>query len=169
VHDIARFVPTALGSTTAGAFALYFDGSDVTLSTAAERIDALALKPDGTLLISTAGQATVKNGNTSITAQDEDLLAFRPTQLGATTSGTWDLTTDGFDGSLLTGMAAENVNSAWYDGATGNLYLTVTSAFTIGGVSGNQKTVLQVTPARAVSAYWTMSAYGAIDGLAIAP
>ena len=105
----------------------------------------------------------------SIVAQDEDLLAFRPMQLGTTTSGTWDLTTDGFDGSLLTGMAAENVNSAWYDGATDNLYLTVASAFTISGVSGNQKTVLQVTPARAVSVYWTTSAYGAIDGLAIAP
>lgn len=169
VQDIARFVPTTLGSTTAGTFALYFDGSDVTLSTADERIDALALKPDGTLLISTTGRATVKNGKTSIIAQDEDLLAFRPTQLGATTSGTWDLTTDGFDGSLLTGMAAEDVNSAWYDGATDNLYLTVTSAFTIGGVSGNQKTVLQVTPARAVSAYWTTSTYSAIDGLAIAP
>ena len=169
VHDIARFVPTSLGGTTAGTFALYFDGSDVTLSTAAERIDALALKPDGTLLISTAGQATVKNGTTSITAQDEDLLAFHPTQLGATTSGTWNLTPNGFDGSLLTGMAAENVTSAWYDGATGNLYLTVASAFTVGGVSGNQKTVLRVTPARAVSAYWTTSAYGAIDGLAIAP
>ncbi len=169
VHDIARFVPTSLGGTTAGTFALYFDGSDVTLSTAAERIDALALKPDGTLLISTAGQATVKNGTTSIMAQDEDLLAFHPTQLGATTAGAWNLTPDGFDGSLLTGMAAENVNSAWYDGATGNLYLTVASAFTVGGVSGNQKTVLRVTPARAVSAYWTTSAYGAIDGLAIAP
>jgi len=168
-QDIARFAPTSLGGTTAGAFSLYFDGSDVTLSTAAERIDALARKPDGTLLISTAGRATVKSGSTSIVAQDEDLLAFRPTQLGATTSGTWNLTTDGFDGSALTGMAAENVTGAWYDGATGNLYLTVVNAFAIGGVSGNQRTVLQVTPARAVSAYWTASAYGGIDGLAIAP
>ncbi len=169
VHDIARFAPTSLGSTTAGTFTLYFDGSDVGLSTASERIDALARKPDGTLLISTAGRATVKNGSTSIVAQDEDLLAFHPTQLGATTSGTWNLATDGFDGSLLTGMAAENVNSAWYDGATGNLYLTVLNAFNIGSISGSQRTVLQVTPARAVSAYWSASAYGGIDGLAIAP
>ena len=169
VQDIARFVPTSLGDTTAGTFALYFDGSDVALSTATERIDALARKPDGTLLISTAGRATVKNGKVSIVAQDEDLLAFHPTQLGASTSGTWNLTPDGFDGSLLGGMATENVTSAWYDGTTDNLYLTVVNAFTVAGVSGNQRTILQVTPARAVSTYWTASAYGGIDGLSIAP
>ena len=27
-QDIARFVPTSMGTTTAGSFALYFDGSD---------------------------------------------------------------------------------------------------------------------------------------------
>lgn len=96
-------------------------------------------------------------------------MAFHPTQLGASTSGTWNLTPDGFDGSLLGGMATENVTSAWYDGTTDNLYLTVVNAFTVAGVSGNQRTILQVTPARAVSTYWTASAYGGIDGLSIAP
>ncbi len=172
VQDIARFVPTTLGTATAGTFSLYFDGSDVALSTADERIDALARKTDGTLLISTAGRATVKNGGTSIVAQDEDLLAFRPGNLGATTSGTWNLASDGFDGSLLTGMGAENVTGAWRDPASGDLYLTVVNAFTIGGVSGNQRTILRVTPARAVSAYWNAATYGfpgGIDGLSIAP
>lgn len=170
VHDIARFAPTNLGANTAGTFSLYFDGSRVGLSTSNERIDALAIKPDGTLLISTVGRATVKNGNTSIIAQDEDMLAFRPTALGANTSGIWNLTLDGFDGSLLAGMAAEDVNAAWFDPSTGDLYLTVMNAFTINGVSGNGKTVLKVTPERAVSVYWDAGAAGfskVIDGLGV--
>jgi hypothetical protein len=171
VQDIARFVPTNLGPTTAGSFALYFDGSDVLLATTAERIDALARKPDGTLLISTFGNASVKNGTVTVSAVDEDLLAFQPTSLGSTTAGTWSLS-NGFDGSLLTGMAAENVNGAWFDGATGDLYLTLSSAFNVGGVAGNQKQVLKVTPARVASIYWNAPTNGynaAIDGLAIAP
>ena len=171
VQDIARFTPTSLGATTAGSFALYFDGSDVLLTTTAERIDALARKPDGTLLISTTAKATVKAGSANLNAEDEDLLAFTPSSLGNTTAGTWSLA-NGFDGSLLTGMAAENVTGAWYDGATGDLYLTLTSAFTVGGVSGNQKMVLKVTPARVASIYWNAPTNGynvAIDGLALAP
>ncbi|MBP6786956.1 MAG: right-handed parallel beta-helix repeat-containing protein [Candidatus Promineofilum sp.] len=168
VQDIARFVPTSLNGNTAGSFALYFDGSDVSLTTAAERIDALARKPDGTLLISTAGKATVTGG---VIGQDEDLLAFQSTSLGNITAGTWSLV-NGFDGSLLTGMVAENVSGAWFDGATDDLYLTLTSAFTVGGVSGNQKQVLKVTPARVASIYWNATTNGynaAIDGLFIAP
>ena len=148
VQDIARFTPTSLGTNTAGSFVLYFDGSDVLLTTADERIDALARLPNGTLLISTSGKATVKVGSTNLTTQDEDLLAFQPSSLGNTTAGAWSLN---FDGSLLTGMAAENVSGAWVDGATGDLYLTLNSAFTVGGVSGNQKMVLKVTPARVAS------------------
>jgi hypothetical protein len=171
VQDIARFTPTSLGANTAGSFALYFDGSDVQLTTASEAIDALARKPDGTLLISTASKATVNSGSASLTAQDEDLMAILPTSLGNNTAGTWSLT-NGFDGSLLTGMAAENVSGAWVDGATGDLYLTLTSAFTVGGVSGNQRMVLKVTPARVASLYWNAPANGynaTIDGLAIVP
>ena len=74
--------------------------------------------------------------------------------------------------SQVTGMVAENVSGAWFDGATDDLYLTLTSAFTVGGVSGNQKQVLKVTPARVASIYWNATTNGynaAIDGLFIAP
>ena len=69
-------------------------------------------------------------------------------------------------------MVAENVSGAWFDGPTGDLYLTLTSAFTVGGVSGNQKMVLKVTPTRVASIYWNAPTNGynaAIDGLFIAP
>lgn len=170
VQDIARFVPNSLGDITAGSFSLYFDGSDVGLGTAGERIDALARRADGTLLISTADRAAVKSGATNLTAQDEDLLAFVPTTLGSNTTGNWLLLSQGFDGSTLTGMAAEDVSGAWVDPANGDLYLTVLNAFTVGGQSGTAKTILKVTPARAVSVYWHANTAGypsPIDGLEI--
>ncbi|WP_374687406.1 NosD domain-containing protein [Promineifilum sp.] len=167
VQDIARFVPTALGPTTAGAFSLYFDGSDVGMTTSDESIDALARLADGALLISTSGSASVKNGSATLTAKDEDLLAFTATSTGATTAGTWRLH---FRGADVSGMTVENLTGASVDPATGTLYATVVNSFTIGGVSGNQLTVLAITPARAVSAYWTASSAGftnPLDGLYI--
>lgn len=166
-QDVARFVPSQTGATTAGYFEPYFDGSDVTLSTSGEKIDALAVRPDGALLISTSGAATVKNGNQSIKAADEDLLAFTPTSLGATTAGAWQLA---FDGSTLAGMAVEDVTSAWYDGATMTVYVTVMNSFNVKGVAGTSRTVLAVAPSGAVSAYWDAAAAGypaAVDGLHI--
>ncbi len=168
-QDIVRFVPTGLGAATAGTFEVYFDGSDVALSTSGEKIDALARRPDGALLISTSGAATVKNGNVTIKAQDEDLLAFMPTSLGATTGGTWNATL-ALDGSTLPGMTPENVTSVWFDAATGDLYLTVASNFTIGGVAGTSQTVLKITPSKVVSVHRNMGGVGfsrPVDGLHI--
>lgn len=156
-QDVARFVPSSLGTATSGHFIVYFDGSDVTLSTSSEKIDALDRRADGVLLISTSGAAAVKNGGVTLKAQDEDLLAFAPQTLGASTTGTWSIA---FDGTAVAGMGVENVSTVWHDAATGDLYLTVTSNFTIGGVSGTNRSVLRVTPARAVSLYWNASDAG---------
>ncbi len=57
--DIARFVPSSTGNNTTGYFQMYFDGSDVGLTKAGEKIDALAIQPNGTLLISTYGTTSV--------------------------------------------------------------------------------------------------------------
>ena len=95
-QDVLRFDATSLGSTTAGTFSMYFDGSDVGLSTTAEKIDSLSLLPDGRLLISTTGDPSVPG----VAGQDEDVLAFTPTSLGDVTSGTWSLYFDGSDVGL---------------------------------------------------------------------
>lgn len=170
-QDVARFVPTGSGANTAGYFELYFDGSDVGLSTSSEKIDALgwsAQGPSGTLLISTTGAATVKRLNgTNLKAADEDLLSFQIVTPGAATAGTWTLA---FDGSTLPGMGVENVTSVWVDGATGTLYLTVLNNFTIKGVAGTNKTVISVTSAGVVEKYWdaTVADFKVIvDGLHI--
>lgn len=168
-QDIARFVPSQLDDVTAGWFEQYFDGSDVGLTTSGEKIDALAIRPDGTLLISSSGAATVKSGSVNVKAQDEDLLAFTLISSGATTSGTWH-TTLALDGSTLAGMAVENVTAAWADPDSQTIYLAVTSNFTIKGISGTNRTILSVSPTGDVATYWDLSATGfngQVDGLHI--
>ena len=142
-QDVIRFTPTSLGPTTAGTFALYFDGSDVGLTTTAERIDALGM--DGNrLLISTTGAAKVpRSGGGSINAADEDVIAFTPTTTGATTAGTWATF---FDGSTVPGLAAENVAGFWDDPAGGNLVISVLNAFNLSGVTGDNDDLIGLTP-----------------------
>ena len=96
--DAIRFTPTSLGTNTAGSLSWYFDGSDVGLTTTAEDIDALGFTPDGRLVFSTIGSFAV----TGASGNDEDLLAFTPASLGATTSGSWSLYFDGSDVDLNT-------------------------------------------------------------------
>lgn len=138
--DIVRFMPARLGSVTAGTFSLYFDGSDVGLSEAAENIDGLTLASDGRLLISTTGKALVPG----VTAQDEDLLAFAPTSLGEETAGTWALYFDGSDVGLNS-AASEDVNAVWA-APGGDLYLSTLGAFVVNGASGDGADVFVCTP-----------------------
>ena len=95
--DIAQFDATSLGLTTAGTFSMYFNGVDVGLDASNDYLDALEILPDGSLLVSTRGNPSVP-GVTG--ALDEDILAFAPTTLGDTTSGTWAMYFDGSDVGL---------------------------------------------------------------------
>jgi hypothetical protein len=137
--DIVRFVPTSLGATTAGAFQLYFDASDVGLSTSSEDVDALDVLPDGRLLISTEGSFSV----TGASGVDADGIAFTPTSLGATTSGSWSLYFDGSDVGLSN--SSEDIIGLWV-AANGNLYLTTTGNFSVTGVSGANEDVFVFQP-----------------------
>jgi hypothetical protein len=159
--DVARFTPSQLGPTTAGAFSWYFDGSDVGLTTVAEKIDALDALPDGQLLISTmGGLAAPQPGGGVLKAQDEDLVAFTPTATGATTAGTW---APYFDGTAVAGLKAEDVVGAHADAATGDLYLSILGGFNVGGVGGNGKDVLKLTPSGGgytVTRFWRGPQHG---------
>jgi subtilisin-like proprotein convertase family protein len=130
-NDIVRFIPTSYGANTAGTFVLYFDGSDVGLTTTAEDIDTIGIAPDGRLIISTTGNPSV----TGVSGQDEDLLAFTATSLGSTTAGTWALYFDGSDVALST-AASEDVNGSWID-TNGDIYLTTLGIFGVTGLSGD--------------------------------
>ncbi|WP_374687407.1 right-handed parallel beta-helix repeat-containing protein [Promineifilum sp.] len=131
-HDVARYVPDG----AAGRFELYFDGSDAGLTRPSERIDALALRPDGALLISTAGPVAVGRGAEALRAEGSALLAFQPATLGADTAGAWSLALDG--AALYEG----DVTTAWYD-ADGALY------------AGDDEAIFAIGADGSASLYWS--------------
>lgn len=169
--DIARFVPASPGNYAAGTFSWYLDGSDVLLSTAAEKIDAIAITANGRLIISTTGTAVVKTASgATFKPRDEDLFVFSGTT-GSASAGSWAMY---FDGSLVAGLAVEDINGAWVDPANGDIYLTLFDNFTVGGVSGTAKDIIRVRKlagtAYEVVLYWSGPAHGfsgTIDGIEI--
>jgi hypothetical protein len=171
--DIVRFVPTSLGTNTAGTYEWYFDGSDVGLTTNSEDVDGLGLLPDGRILVTTTGSASVPG----VSAADEDIMAFTATQLGATTSGSWALYFDGSDVGL-SDSSSEDVTGGWYDAGSGNLYLTTLGAYSVAGLSGDGDDIFICTPsslgsntACTFSLYWNGDAHGfgseVLDGMFI--
>jgi 6-phosphogluconolactonase (cycloisomerase 2 family) len=137
--DIVRFDATSLGTATSGTFTLYFDGSDVGLSANAHDVDAVELLPDGRLLLSTTGTATVPGA----TARDEDLLAFTPTSLGAVTAGGFSLSFDGSDVGL--GDAGEDIDATAVD-TSGHIYLSTLDVFAVPGITGADEDVFVFSP-----------------------
>lgn len=139
--DIVRFIPTSTGETTSGSFVFYFDGSDVGLTQNNEDIDAIAIAPDGRLIISLLGSGAV-NGVSSV--QDEDLLIFSGTSFGSVTAGSFAMYFDGSDVGLSTN-SGENIDAAAIapDGAI--LYSTV-GAFAVSGLSGADEDIARFAP-----------------------
>ena len=85
-EDMIVFNQTSLGANTAGSFEMYFDGSDVGLSTSSsEDVDAVSITSDGTIYMSTTGNFSV----VGTSGRDEDAFVFDPISLGAGTSGTF--------------------------------------------------------------------------------
>jgi hypothetical protein len=109
--DVLRFVPSKTGGNTAGQFSLYLQGADLGLDTAHENIDALAVLPDGRLLVSTLGNFRVGAGAQEVKGKSHDLLALTITQTGSDSAGQWALYFDGSDVKLTT--PDENLDAAW--------------------------------------------------------
>ncbi|MFO7682476.1 MAG: proprotein convertase P-domain-containing protein, partial [Chloroflexota bacterium] len=159
--DIVKFIPTSLGANTAGTFEMFFDGSDVGLTTSGEDIDAISVSTDGKLVLSTTGSFSV----TGASGGDEDLFIFTATSLGSTTSGSFALHFDGSDVGLNT-TNNEDVNGLDI-ASTGTLYLSTLGAFSVTGVSGDGADIFACTPGSlgatttcTFSLYWDGSANG---------
>ena len=135
--DVVLFTATSLGESTAGSFAVYFDGSDVGLSNGGEDIDGLQALPDGNLLISVNGN--LKPGSSTI-ATDEDVVLFSFTSTGENTAGTFSQFLDGSD----IGLASEDVDGFAID-AAGEAFFSLTDDFTAGGVAGADEDVIGFT------------------------
>lgn len=119
--DIVRFTPTSTGSTTAGSFTMYFDGSDVGLDTITEEenVVGIAFSSAGNLLLTTED-----SGNVGFAFNDEDLLEFTATELGTNTVGTWSLFFDGSD----VGLGGEDLRDFWVD-SSNTIYFTILNDF----------------------------------------
>ena len=139
-RDIVRFDATSLGTNTAGAFSLYFNGIDVGLDATSENIDALNILSDGRILISTTGNPTVP-GLSGLA--DEDILAFTPSTLGTTTSGTWAWYFDGSD--VVLGSSSEDID-ALDVGPDGAIYLSSLGDFAVTGISGFDEDIFVCSP-----------------------
>lgn len=171
--DIVQFTPTSLGTTTAGTFSLFFDGSDVGLATNSEDIDAIGVAPDGRLIISTIGA----HNALGVAGSDEDFLIFTATSFGDNTSGTWETYFDGSDVDLG-GVSTEDIYGGWVDSLTNNIYLTARDAYSVPGVSGDRDDIFICTPGSlgvnttcTYSLFWDGDLFGfgneIIDGLFI--
>ena len=138
--DLVRFVPSSTGTQTAGVFEWYLDGSDVGLTTSGEDITAVTVLADGTLLISVVDRFSVPGAS----GGDEDLIAFSPTQLGASTSGTWSLYFDGSDVALRSGN--EDLHGLWLDEGTTDIILTTKARFSVTNAQGQGGDLFACTP-----------------------
>ena len=128
---------------TAGTFSLFFDGSTVGLRTSGENVDAFALLPDGSLLISTEGVVRVPGASRSLRVENEDILAFAPAEPGNYNKGLWSLYFDGSEAGIKGG--SENVDG-FAIGPKGELYLTTTGRFSINDLAGGGADIFIATP-----------------------
>jgi hypothetical protein len=145
-------------------FGMYFDGSDVGLTTDAEDVDAVETLANGRLLLSTAGSLTI----TGLNAADEDLVGFRPTSLGRRTAGSFGLYFDGSDLGLTTN--AEDVDAAAIASSRA-LHLSTVGTFRVPGAAGADEDVVVLAPTtlgRTTTGAWesTLAFDGSAFGLA---
>jgi len=148
----------------AGVWSLFFDGSDVGLTTDGEDVDAFGILPDDTILISTSANPSVP-GLAGLA--DEDLLLFTPTSTGANTSGAWSVYFDGSDVGLTAG--GEDVDGAVVATGNGDIYLSTWGDFNVTGLSGTDEDVFICTPdsigTTTACASFTMFFDGSVNGI----
>jgi hypothetical protein len=137
--DVVRFDASLVGTTTAGTYSWYLDGSDIGLAATGEQIDAIDVLGDGRVLLSTVAAASVPG----ITGAGEDLLALTPTTLGATTAGSWTTYFDGSDVALT--ATTEKVDAAAV-GPGGEIDLSTNGAVSVPGIAGSADDVIGCAP-----------------------
>ena len=131
-----------------GNFWLVFDGSDVGLTTAGERTDALFLfdedrpAPYGDCvqlgLGSTVGNYRVRDQwGGWLTGGGEDVLGFCATNLGTDTTGLWHMVVDG----SAQGMPRNSTDSLSMSADGNTLYLTTKKNFNVDAAAGGHSMV----------------------------
>ena len=105
-EDLIAFDDTSLGETTAGSWALYFDGTDVGLDTSsAEDVHGTWIDDNETIYLTTRDAFAV----TGVSGDAADIFTCTPGTTGDNTSCTfdlfWDGSANGFDGEIVDGFA----------------------------------------------------------------
>ena len=113
----------------ADTWSLYFDGSDVGLTT---DVNAFSILPDGSILLSVNSATTLSIGR----VQDEDIIKFVPTSLGANTAGSFEWYFDGSDVEL--DASGEDIDAIGFNN-NGDLVISTLGKFNAGGVSGKDE------------------------------
>ncbi len=99
-EDVLAFDPAT------GTWEMYFDGSDIGLTTSGEDIDGVALDGSGNVYLSTRNTFNVLSGGASLSGADEDVFRCNsPTPEPTTSCVSFSLT---FDGSLV-GLAGNDL------------------------------------------------------------
>ena len=140
--DIVLFKATSLGENTEGSFEMYFDGSDVGLTSFGEDVDGFSLAEDGSLLLSTRGRASVEGVSK---VRDEDVLIFRPASLGEETAGDFEMYFDGSDVGLGGFSFSRDVDAVALQG-DGSLLLSTTGAVRLDDAFATRDDVVSFSP-----------------------
>ena len=130
-EDLLLFRPTTLGTNTAGTWEMFFDGSDVGLSSW-EGLDGVSELPNGRLILSVGRQAEVTGLAGKV--EPEDLLSFTVSSSGNNTNGTYQLFFDGSDVHL--GGPLENIDGVSVDANGTTIHLSTSSLFVVPGLLG---------------------------------
>ena len=147
-YDVIKFTPNAPGvfPLGTGTYSWYAQLKPKGLTTAGEKIDAIDVA-DNRLLLSTGGAASVpKPGGGVLKPADEDVFVYN---LG---TGAFEITLL-IDGSKMPGMAVEDITGIWDDPQSSDYYITIVGAFNLGGVKGNDKSIVKLTPNGGASVY----------------
>jgi hypothetical protein len=105
-EDLLVFTATSLGSSTSGTWAMYFDGSDVGLTSSSEVVNGVWIDPaNNKIYLTTTGTFSV----TGASGDGSDIFICTPGTLGTTTTCTfssyWDGSTSGFSGQDTDGIS----------------------------------------------------------------
>ena len=123
-----------------GTYSMYFDGSDVGLTSSAADVTSFSIRPDGSILLSFSGAVSIPNIGA---VDDSDIVRFIPTSLGPNTSGTYEWYFDGSDVGLTTN--AEDID-AFSILSNGNIVLSTTGSFSVSGASGADEDLVRFIP-----------------------
>ena len=156
-EDIIAFDGTAMS--------LYFDGSDVGLD--GYTLDAFSRIGPNEALMSFAEAATIPG--IAGTVDDSDLVKFTATSLGDNTDGSFSLYFDGSDVGLT--VSTEDVDAVELL-PDGRVLVSLTDAFSVDGVSGEDEDVIALTQTSlgdTTAGSWAMYFDGSDIGLADSP